>query len=115
GEILDRRDPSHLSHGLALFLWVGLLVHLRMPEVECAMLFEGRHSAQNLSLIEEARHPPLENLLGLRTRGMHPLADVDQDWLREIGGLLDISVDLRNAFRHISSLRWRCSFSSLEE
>src|SRR5688572_20619342 len=71
-----------------------------MPEPQGAVLLERGHPAEDLPLINERRHSPLQGFLDLRAGSMHLLTNVNQNRLRKFGGLLNVSVDLGIATGH---------------
>ena len=66
---------------------------LLTPEAEAAVLFEGRHVAEDHALVLEERAAPLDSFDDPGTGPMHQLAEVNENGLSKGFGLGDIDID----------------------
>ena len=74
------------------------------PESEGGVLLERRHAAHD-ALVVERRRAPLQRLFDIGAIGVHALADLLQDWLRELRRVGDVEVDPGILLSHVRCLR----------
>lgn len=70
-----------------------------MPEIEGAMLFECGHAAEH-AVKHEVRELPFDSFLHIGAGYVNEFTQMLEDWLGEIGGFGDVSVNSGVAFSH---------------